>query len=212
MRTIEHEGEIYVLKSDMESAIKDRISKVTTRAQTAEDQVRDLSKELESAQKNASISDTLAQQLDELRDKLDNSQKRFDRYQAISQHGMVDADMVEAVEWSYERAQKDVPQKDRISLTEWLDSAVKDPSKAPAILRPHLEALRADAPEPAVETSTETAAETPILTTPRAPVTNRGAKASTDQPSILERGATDFEFYKENRDAIVEAYRTLRGN
>lgn len=207
MKTIEHEGEIYILKSDMEIAIKDRISKVTQRAQSAEDQVRTLEKDLETATKNASISDTLAQQLDELREKLDDSQRRFDRYQAISQHGMVDAEMVEAVEWSYERAQKDIPKKDRLSLTEWLDTAVKDPSKAPAILRPHLQALSQEIAEPATEQAPELVSETPILTTPRAPVTNRGAQAATDQPDILSRAATDADFYAENRDAIMQAWR-----
>jgi hypothetical protein len=208
MKTIEHEGDIYILKSDMEIAIKDRISKVTHRAQTAEEQIRTLEKELESAIKNASISDTLAQQLEELREKLDDSQRRFDRYQAISQHGMVDADMVEAVEWSYERSQRDVPKKDRVSLTEWLDTAVKDPTTAPAILRPHLEALSQESAQAPVETSTEQITDTPILTQPRAPMTNKGAQAATDQPDLLTRAATsDLDFYADNRDAIMQAWR-----
>ena len=163
MRTIEHEGQTYVLKTDMETAIKDRISKVTTRAQEAEKQVRSLQGELEQAQKGAGISDTLAQQVDELREQLQTSNQRYERYQAISKHGMVDPDMVEAIEWSYERAQKDVPKKDRQSLVEWLDSAVQNPDQAPSILRPHLQALQAEQPQTEVaEQAAEQPTDTPL--------------------------------------------------
>ena len=41
-----------------------------------------------------------------------------------------------------------VGKKEQVPLTEWLESAVQDPSKAPAVLRPHLQNLQAEAPEP----------------------------------------------------------------
>ena len=60
MRTItDEEGNIYVLKTDMETAIKERISKVTSRAQDAEEQVRTIQTELDEAKKGAGISDYL---------------------------------------------------------------------------------------------------------------------------------------------------------
>jgi DNA repair exonuclease SbcCD ATPase subunit len=209
MRTIEHEGQTYVLKTDMETAIKDRISKVTTRAQEAEQQVRSLQGELEQAQKGAGISDTLAQQVDELREQLQTSNQRYERYQAISKHGMVDPDMVEAIEWSYERAQKDVPKKDRQSLVEWLDSAVQNPDQAPAILRPHLQALQAEQPQTEVaEQAAEQPTDTPLVQQPQAPVTNRGARAAQDAPDLLSRAVNDSEFYAQNREAIKKAWRS----
>jgi len=211
MRTIEHEGQTYVLKTDMETAIKDRISKVTTRAQEAEQKVRSLQGELEQAQKGAGISDTLAQQVDELREQLQTSNQRYERYQAISKHGMVDPDMVEAIEWSYERAQKDVPKKDRQSLVEWLDSAVQNPDQAPSILRPHLQALQAEQPQTEVAEqapAAEQPTDTPLLQQPQAPVTNRGARAAQDAPDLLSRAVNDSEFYAQNREAIKKAWRS----
>lgn len=205
MRTIEHEGQTYVLKTDMETAIKDRISKVTSRAQDAEKQVRTLQGELEQAQKGAGISDTLAQQVDELREQLATSNQRYERYQAISKHGMVDPDMVEAVEWSYERSQKDIPKKERQSLVEWLDGAVQNPDNAPSILRPHLEALRTES-APQAEAAELTEASEPQAPAPQAPVTNNGARTAYDAPDLLTR-ATDPEFYEQNREAIQKAWR-----
>ena len=215
MQTIEHEGQTYVLKTDMETAIKDRISKVTARAQEAETQVRTLQGELEQAQKGAGISDTLAQQVDELREQLETSNQRYQRYQAISKHGMVDPDMVEAVEWSYERAQKNVAKQDRQTLVEWLDTAVQNPEQAPAILRPHLQALQAEqAPSqeaPSQEAPSQEATESQsLMQPPQAPVTNRGARAPTDTADILTRAASDPEFYAQNREAIKKAWRARR--
>ena len=67
MKTItDEDGNVYVLKTDMEAAIKERISKVTSRAQEAEEQVRTLTADLDEAKKSAGISDTLNQQLEEL--------------------------------------------------------------------------------------------------------------------------------------------------
>jgi hypothetical protein len=207
MRTIEHDGQLYVLKTDMETTIKERISKVAARAQEAESQVRTLQSDLEEAKKTAGISDTLAQQVDELREQLDKSDKRYNRYQAISKHGMVDPDMVEAVEWSYERSQKNIAEKDKQTLTEWLDTAVQNPENAPAILRPHLQALQTEAPQEAPAEAAEAAAPAPALQQHRAPVTNKGARAATDTPDLLSRAATDPEFYAQNREAIQNAWR-----
>ncbi len=210
MQTIEHEGQTYVLKTDMETAIKDRISKVTARAQEAETQVRSLTSDLEQANKGAGISDTLAQQVDELREQLETSNQRYQRYQAISKHGMVDPDMVEAVEWSYERAQKNVPKKDRQTLVEWLDTAVQNPEQAPSILRPHLQALQAEQ-APSQEAPSQEATESQsLMQPPQAPVTNRGARAPTDTADILTRAASDPEFYAQNREAIKKAWRARR--
>ena len=207
MQTIEHDGQTYVLKTDMETAIKDRISKVTARAQEAETQVRSLQGELEQANKGAGISDTLAQQVDELREQLETSNQRYQRYQAISKHGMVDPDMVEAVEWSYERAQKNVPKKERQTLVEWLDTAVQNPEQAPAILRPHLQALQAEQ-APAQDAPAQDAPQSQsLMQPPQAPVTNRGARAPTDTPDLLSRAASDPEFYAQNREAIKQAWR-----
>ena len=205
MKTItDEDGNIYVLKTDMEAAIKERISKVTSRAQEAEGQVRTLTAELEDAKKSAGISDTLNQQLEEYRDQLTKANNRYDRYKAISQHGLVDEDMVEAIEWAYEKSMAKLGKKEQVPLTEWLEGAVQDPSKAPAVLRPHLQNLQAEAP-------VQGEAPEQVLERPTAPAVNTGAQAPVDGPSILQKGAIDSDYYRDNREAIHKAWRSKYG-
>ncbi len=205
MKTItDEDGNVYVLKTDMEAAIKERISKVTSRAQEAEGQVRTLTAELDDAKKSAGISDTLNQQLEEYREKLDKANNRYNRYKAISKHGLVDEDMVEAIEWAYEKSMSKLGKKEQVPLTDWLDKAVQDPSTAPAVLRPHLQTLQT---EQVTEQPTEQVTEQPTER-PTAPVVNTGAQAPVDGPNILQRASQDPEFYQANREAVQKAWRS----
>jgi hypothetical protein len=207
MRTItDEEGNIYVLKTDMETAIKERISKVTSRAQEAEEQVRTIQTELEEAKKGAGISDTLNQQLEEYREQLTKANSRYDRYKAISKHGLVDEDMVEAIEWAYEKSMSKVGKKEQVPLTQWLEGAVKDPTTAPAVLRPHLQTLQTEQPaqtEPVTEQVTE-----PVIERPTPPTVNTGAQAPVDGPNLLQKAAADTDFYEANREAVQKAWRS----
>lgn len=208
MKTIQdEEGNVYVLKSDMESIIKERISKVSARAKEAETTARTLQTELDEAKKSAGISDTLSQQLDDYREQLQKANSRYDRYKAISKHGLVDDEMVEAIEWSYEKAMGKVGKKEQVPLTEWLEKAVQDPSTAPAVLRPHLQSLKTEQPQ--IQESTEAIAEQQTDQVQRftPPAVNNGAKPAQETPNILQRGSIDSEFYAANRDAIKEAWR-----
>ena len=200
MKTItDEDGNVYVLKTDMEAAIKERISKVTSRAQEAEGQIRTLTAELEDAKKSAGISETLNQQLEEYREQLTKANSRYDRYKAISQHGLVDEDMVEAIEWAYEKSMAKLGKKEQIPLTEWLENAVQDPSKAPAVLRPHLQNLQAEAP---IEAEAQGEELEEVIERPTAPAVNTGAQAPVDGPSILQKAAADSDYYAANREAI----------
>ena len=152
MTEIENEGRVYVLKTEVENIIKERVSKVAQRATLAEKALEDAESRLSKAEKAMSSVDILNQQLQEMQGKLSTAEKRFDRYQSISKHGLTDPDLVEAIEWSYERAQKGVSDKERVSLSEWLDNQVQSPESAPITIRPHLQALKmiaeeTDAPE-----------------------------------------------------------------
>ena len=105
MTEIENEGRTYVLKSEMENIIKERIGKVANRATTAEKALEEAQSRLSKAEKAMSSIDILNQQLAEMQTKLQSSEQRFERYQSISKHGLTDPDLVEAIEWSFERAQ-----------------------------------------------------------------------------------------------------------
>ena len=98
MTEIENEGRTYVLKSEMENIIKERIGKVATRATTAEKALEEAQSRLAKAEKAMSSVDILNQQLAEMQTRLQSSEQRFERYQSISKHGLTDPDLVEAIE------------------------------------------------------------------------------------------------------------------
>ena len=135
MNEIEHEGKTYVLKTQVEAIIKDRVGKVAQRATAAEQALEAAQSRLEKAEKAMSSVDILNQQLAEMQSKLATSENRFNRYQSISKHGLTDPDLVEAIEWSYERSQKSKGDKEKQTLSEWLDSVVDNPDSAPIIIR-----------------------------------------------------------------------------
>ena len=218
MKTItDEDGNVYVLKTDMESVIKERIAKVSARAQQAEEQVRTLQTDLDAAKQSAGTSDVLAQQLEDYREQLQQANSRFDRYKAISKHGLVDDDMIEAIEWSYEKSQSKVSKKDRVSLTDWLESAVSNPDNAPTVLRPHLMQLQQQAnseqanSEQVTSEPSSTPQVTPQVTQQTAPNVNHGAMPPIDSPDIIQRGLSDADFYQSNRDAIVKQWRAKYG-
>lgn len=217
MKTItDDDGNIYVLKSDMESAIKERLAKVSARAQQAEEQVRTLQSDLDTAQQSAGTSDVLAQQLEEYREQLQQANSRFDRYKAISKHGLIDDDMIEAIEWSYEKSQSKVSKKERMTLNDWLANAVSNPDNAPTILRPHLMQLQQQAnnEQPNNEqmnSEQSTQQITEQITQQAAPNVNKGAMPPVDSPDIIQRGLNDSDFYQSNRDAIMKQWRAKYG-
>lgn len=209
MKTIQHEGEEYVLRSDIESSFKDRISKLSTRATAAEQQATQLQSELDNQSGRLAAIDTLQAQIEDYKGQLEQSNQRYDRHSAMAQYGWNEPDLRDAVEWSYTRAQQGLAKKDQVPLSEWLESIKQDPSTAPSILRPHLQA-----PEP-TETESDSVFQNdslllpPKAPAPRAPDINRGAQpAPATHQDILTRATQDIDFYRENRDAIKKAWST----
>ena len=211
MNEIEYEGKTYVLKQDIESVIKERIGKVAARATTAESALAEAQKRLDKAEKAMSSVDILNQQLAEMQTKLQTSENRFNRYQSISKHGLTDPDLVEAIEWSYERSQKNAADKDKQTLSEWLDSVVDNPDTAPITIRPHLQALKMVDESPA-----ETPADLPVADThsqlasleqARAPRANSKAMPTPESADFMDRALRDPEFYAQNREKVVTAWK-----
>ena len=211
---IEHDGKTYILKSQMESIIKDRVGKVAQRATLAETALAQAEKRLAQAEKAMSTVDILNTQLAEMQTKLQTSENRFNRYQSISKHGLTDPDLVEAIEWSWERSQRSKGDKEKQSLSEWLDSVVENPDSAPITIRPHLQALRmvdeqpeASAPAadvPAAETHAQMAELHAQQPPPRA---NAGALPAPDSAGFMDRALRDPEFYAQNRDKVMAAWK-----
>ena len=214
MTEIENEGRVYVLKSEMENIIKERVSKVAQRATLAEKALDEAESRLSKAEKAMSSVDILNQQLQEMKSKLSTAEKRFDRYQSISKHGLTDPDLVEAIEWSYERSQRGASEKEKVSLSEWLDNQVKSPENAPITIRPHLQALKMLADETSApqaeqegqEYQTSEAQQMQSFGMSEAPKTNVGAIPAPDSPGFLDRALKDPEFYAANRDKVRAAW------
>ena len=135
MNEIEHEGKTYILKSQVESIIKERVSKVAQRASEYENQLSELQNDLEKARKSSASVDILKGRIEELQTKYDKANQRYDRYTAISGYGLTDPELVEAIEWAYDRAMS--KQDKQVDLKDWLKGAFEDPESAPVMLHPH---------------------------------------------------------------------------
>jgi hypothetical protein len=213
MNEIEYEGKTYVLKTQVEAIIKDRVGKVAQRATAAEHALEAAQSRLEKAEKAMSSVDILNQQLAEMQGKLQTSENRFTRYQSISKHGLTDPDLVEAIEWSYERSQKSKADKEKQTLAEWLDSVVDNPDTAPITIRPHLQALKMIDEQPA---DASAAKMPPADTQPQLaelhaqqppPRANAGAMPTPESADFMDRALRDPEFYAQNRDKVMAAWK-----
>ena len=213
MNEKEIEGKTYILKSDVENIIKQRLEKVASRANQAEQRANQLQTDLDKASKSTATIDLLTQQLDEMKGRLSSSEQKFTRYQAISKHGLTDPSIVDAIEIFFEKSQDGKPKKERSSLGEWLDQIVENPDNAPTILRPHIKSLVSQSPpteaqyEEAQGLSAELAQNTPP---PQAPQTNAGVRTPPEAGDLIDRGGKDGRFYENNRQAIIDAWRSQR--
>lgn len=205
MKTIEHEGFTYVLKSEMESALKDRIQKLSSRAIEAEEAAKTLQDQLDTQAGKLETLETLNSQIKNLGEELTRSESKYERHLAIAEMGFPDEDLREMVEWSYQKATKGL--EEAPSLYDWLGEIKKDPSKAPRALAPHLiNSSQAPQTSQAPQEESQTIQEEPPIMLP--PKTNRGAQsAPVKSTDMLKRGAEDFEFYKANRDSIRSAWK-----
>ena len=192
------EGETYVPQAEIEAAFKERIKKLSADRVAAEDRAKQLQGELDNLSGKLGTIDTMAGQLEEYKTKLTEAETRYSRHTAMADQGWTDPDLRDAVEWSYNKAMKNKSKKDQMSLSDWLLEIKNNPDTAPSILRPHLNSEAVPQQIESVE------AEAPALIPPK---TNTGIKPTPIQSTdLVEKGATDLEFYRANRDAIRKAY------
>lgn len=210
MKTINHEGVEYVLKSDIEAAFKDRISKLSARAIQAEEAAKALQDTLDNQAGELTKISSLQEKVTTLEQSLQDAESKYTRVSMLSELGFTDPDLREAVEWSYSRSNSEA------SLEEWIKGIKENPAEAPLVLRPHLQSKQA--PEassttaeaaPSVEASSAPmqaeAIEHPSLLPPR---TNTGAKPAPVQSADLYSRVGDSDFYRANRDMIMKAWRS----
>ena len=205
---IEHEGKKYILKSQVETMIKDRVSKVAQRANEYQGQIETLRTELQGLQGKTASVDLLQEQLATLKSKYEASEGRFKRFKSVSKYGLTDPDLIDGVEWSYEKSQQGLSKKDRTSFSDWLEHTFENPDQAPIMLRPHITALKSqEAPSPDMQDKAQvqelSVSTEPIQPPQPAPNTNNGVQAVVNMNSnLLQRAIQDPELYEANREQI----------
>lgn len=206
MKSLNHEGEEYVLKSEIEAAFKERISKLSSRAIQAEEAANALQDQIDNQSGELQKVSKLQEKISSLETSLSDAENRFSRVSMLSELGFTDPDIREAVEWSYERAMKG--QEERVPMGDWIKGIKENPEAAPAILKPHLQSKSApeESPGETLEASSvvaEASPEAPLLP----PKTNTAAKpAPVQSGNLIDRGLSDLDFYEQNREAIRSAY------
>jgi hypothetical protein len=196
----------------MESAIQSRIQKIAQKAAQAEERATELQSRLDEASAKTGSIDALAAQLEQAQNQLSQANSRYERHSTIAKYGLTDKDMLDAVEWQYDRAMNGRAKKDLVSLGDWLEQCVNAPQEAPALLRPHLQAIaqpaQADAAQLQQLGEQMQHAQPAAQAMPTPPAMNTNAQSAPVRvDDVLSRGLTDFDFYKQNRDNVIAAYR-----
>jgi len=222
-KTFTHEGVEYVAKSHVDEIVRQRIAKYSEKLTSAEAQLSEYQSRLDEASAKIGLVDNLTQQVETLRGELDGANSRYERHTVISQYGITDNGVRDAVEWAYDREMQGRNKKDRQSLSEWMQTIHDQPDAAPAVLRPFIQAPsmsetgdQTAAAETQVQGQQTMPPQTQAMTPQQKPVppaSNKGVAAQTGAPApndLLSR-ASDPEFYQQNREAIREAYYSQKG-
>lgn len=222
MKTITHDGKEYILKTDVDQVISERLSKYAERTRVADMRIQELEADIESKVKAVAQVDALNSQLAMMQDELNAANARYTQHSAIASVGITDPGVRDAVVWAYERAQAKLPKKDKVELSDWVQTFATDPAQAPGILRPHFQALQNQSSQPHTQPQNPNGnvdraqvAQMGMQAPQAPPTTNNGVQAvptPVGASDLLTR-AGDPEFYKANREAIKEAwYRQRKGN
>lgn len=184
------------IKEVEEKAIPyDRFRKVVEEKNTLTSRISELEGQLQALSEKAATVDTLAGRVRSLESDLQSANSRYETFSAISGAGITDPEIVAAVEWSYGR----LPAENRPALGDWLTGIKADPSKAPAVLRPHLGTGQA----PTGQAPTGQAGQVPPANAGARP--NLGPPPSPTSAEAIGR-MTPAE-YKASREAILSGIR-----
>ena len=205
---INHEGKTYILKSQVEGIVKERISKIASKAHEAEKRANELETSLADIQQRAASIDIISAQLEEMKGKLSASESRYHRFQAVSKYGITEPDIIEAIEGSYEKSMKNKPKKDHVSLEDWISNHIQSPDTAPILLRPHfMQVSKERAPQEEQSTQQQstqqqqnTSVESNFVST------NQNTVKAPEQPNPTNQGLKSQKDWKANREAIRAAY------
>ena len=200
---MEKDGKDYILKTEVDRIVSERLSKVSNDKRSALERVEVLESQLSEQTGKISQVEALNTQLAGLQEQLSHERTKYDQHVTIHQHGISDPDLRDAVLWQFDRAMSSRNKKDRQPLNDWIGSIKENPDTIPQLLRPHFKTsdsqpsapTNGSAPQPRNGSSIPTQAQRVNQPNPAGP------------SNLLER-AGDPEFYNQNRDAIrAEWYR-----
>ena len=215
------EGVEYIEKSAVDQIVSSRLNKLAEKLRSAEDNAAQLQAQLDSSATRLTEAEGLAGTVADLRAQLESANSRYDRHSTIAQIGITDPDLRDAVEWQFERSQQNLPKKDRVNLGEWLQTQISSPDTAPAVLRPHLQALTQ--PQQAQQAPAEAQASTlasqkptgemPATVSPamaqalnvQAPASNPSVMQAPDNSTsqaILPPAQNTLQLYQANRTLV----------
>lgn len=217
MKTITHEGQEYILKTEVDGIVRERLSKVTETKRTAEKRVQELETQLEDMGSKVKGAEAMASQLATLQDELAVSNQRYDRHQAIAAQGITDPEIRDLVEWQYNKAMDSKAKKDKIPMGEWM-ATMKEGGDVPTVLKPYFQAPQ-NQEAPTQSSSTQAQLQElgeKLEATPRTvPTTNQGVaqnQSHTTNGDVWKRAGQDFEFYQQNRKELKKQYYQRRNN
>lgn len=219
MKTITHEGQEYILKTEVDGIVRERLSKVTETKRSAEKRVSELESQLEDMSSKVKGAEAMASQLATLQDELAVSNQRYERHQAIAAQGITDPEVRDLVEWQYNKAMDAKAKKDRIPMGEWM-ATMKEGGEVPTVLKPYFQAQEApqDTPQESTPTNVDRSQIQSLQEAPQStprPSTNQGVAQTQNHSTsgdVWKRAASDFEFYQQNRAELRKAYYAKRNN
>tara|TARA_R110002020_G_scaffold395103_1_gene605219 strand:+ start:85 stop:717 length:633 start_codon:yes stop_codon:yes gene_type:complete len=207
MKTINHEGKEYILKSEVDNIVTSRISKISESRRTTQGELDTLQAKFDSMQDKIKGVDALHNQIATLQDDLTHSNTRYSRHSAIANHGITNPEVRDLVEWQYSKAMDGRAKKNHQTMGDWLDGMKQEGADVPHILKPYL----SEQPNPVPSQSAPQA--TPVPQAKPVPQSNNGVHSTSEK--LTSQGmmtkANDYEYYQKNRAKIKEMYYQKRG-
>lgn len=208
------DGIEYIEKTDVDEIISSRLSKYADKNRELETRLEQYQQQIDDAKSSAGLVEKLNSQIDQLTGELTSARSQYERHSIIGKYGIIDPQIRDAVEWTFDREMSSRPKKDQVTLNEWMESISKSPETAPALLRPFFNPTPNEQQPPSQPVHEQNIPASIPQQAPSMIASNNGVR-QTGVPAgdVLSR-ASNADFYSKNREAIREAFysqRTKRG-